>query len=223
MNVDRYSITDLRRKSAEVVDALKAGETVALTHNGTVLAHIVPVAHQGVPQVAREEVPSGGSEVVDLLREQTALLRELVQQGKQVQPLEAARAPVVTVPIPEGPEVRTEPERAPGPHRVVVPQRVEDAKQQPRKLTPKELATVLDWYGLVAIEGGGFEINGRGLEKGTSKLHAQAKKGRSEAAEVVALDANDARRQQYVLNVQIEAFTEVVRKYESGESNWLPL
>jgi antitoxin (DNA-binding transcriptional repressor) of toxin-antitoxin stability system len=116
MEMDSYSITDLRRKSAEVVAALKVGETVALTHNGTVLAHVVPVARQDVsPGVSGGAQTS--SEVVDLLREQAALLRELVEQGRSrgsaPQALDASRAPTVTVSVLEAAKVVTEPQEPP--------------------------------------------------------------------------------------------------------------
>jgi antitoxin (DNA-binding transcriptional repressor) of toxin-antitoxin stability system len=161
MDMESYSVTDLRRKSAEVVDALRAGETVALTHNGTVLAHIVPVARQGVPPVAQEAALPGATEVADLLREQTALLRELVEQGRRpgsatprkgaagIEPLVTPRAASATVTIPEKSEDLMEPQEAAAPrvepHPVVVQEKVEESGQEPeRRTAPVETSGVTE-------------------------------------------------------------------------------
>ncbi|MET9510787.1 hypothetical protein ABZX62_20395 [Streptomyces flavidovirens] len=73
-------------------------------------------------------------------------------------------------------------------------------------MTPEEFQEALESLGLVETERG-FQLTARGLQKGTQRAHALAKRGDRECAAILALGADHPRRAELALHVQIDLFS----------------
>jgi hypothetical protein len=239
-----FTSTELNRTSGAVLLAAREHGSVEIRkgEEAYVLQYVGKVGNTDGTYVTEEPVRTERSadvssqttelllEQTELLRQQAALLQELVEQGRnrgRAEPLGVVgelRSPLgyAAPGLPSKEPQETAASRV-EPRRAVAPTKTEEVRPEPRKVSEKQLKDVMAFYGLTASEDGPFEIDARGVQRGTARLHSLAKKGLAGAQEIVALEVDDPRRVEYIINIQTADFTETIAQYESGKSNFLPV
>ncbi|MGW3154034.1 hypothetical protein [Streptomyces sp. NPDC001089] len=211
-----FTSTDLNRTSGAILQAAEQHGTVEI-RKGTKVFQLSYVRTDDTyvtePSVRTEEDPWKD--------EMLSLMRELVQQGREVpggltektQPAEVVDSGVVTVRIDEEPQERPV---------VVIPEEV-PAKEPEVSPEPSqgELEAAYEYLGLVATPDG-YTITERGLQSASATVRKTAKENPESAeAKVMQMGSADEERVEFLLLVQIDKLSKALAKRAAGDPRWL--
>jgi len=227
-------MTDLRRKSAQIADALKSGESVRLTEHGKTIGMIVPESQEAPMELEQVSSPVF-EEMLAVQREILAELRaprETVKHdpapedtwprcdcGRPVSEHHEAflrkmcAACLLAEQVPEEPAAEEEPEEA-----VQEPQ---EPVQRPEP-SERQLAYAQDFYGLQEAEGEiPWVLTEKGVNNALGTMKKHVRNGDELAMEISSRPEDDPERQAYLLLLQIQKYDSCLAKLRDGDPNWV--
>ncbi|MEU6449628.1 hypothetical protein [Streptomyces sp. NPDC046979] len=218
-----FTSTELNRKSGAILQAAEEQGSVEIRKGSKVyVLQYVRTESEVVTYVRNEPAAVGGDEVVSLLQEQTALLRELVEQGRsqcdsaarsrKPQAAEVVTSGTVTAQVDEGPQRPV----------VVIPERVEEPKPEPPgEPSPQELRAAQEYFGLQEVPDG-LEITQRGIQSALAHMK-KASRGKPDSveAQVISMDPASEGRMECIRLYQIDRYSKALAKRAAGDPRWL--
>ncbi|WP_326755122.1 hypothetical protein OH738_10665 [Streptomyces hirsutus] len=240
-----YTARQVQRQFSLICDDVDVdGGVIVVKGNRRYLLSPLPVDGDDKPSVdvgrasvakpvdSGDTAPLGGGEVVELLREQTALLRELVEQGRgisggvtekpQAAQVAAPGKLTVTARVDEEPQEEPEPAEPRELPKVVIPERLEDPKPKPPGEPSRgELRAAYEYFGLRETPDG-LEVTERGIRSalGTVKKVAQEDPDSPEA-QILKMGAADEDRIECLRLVQLDKLSKALAKRADGDPKWL--
>lgn len=221
-------MTNMRREGANVVSQLKAGNTVALTHNGVVLAHIVPVQHTDgtglTPQHLQDMALGAGNsyEALKAIAEHAAasavLLKKLVRDLRP----EPEAVDIQDLAEPGEPEYLEGITAAEASERLVKFVEVMSVPDILMPLTEKQKLELDHFYGLHNGPDG-WSLTGAGMERAISECRRTARTDPdSPEAAALGLDDDNPDKFAFLVSVQLDKRAKALERRARGDRDWCP-
>ncbi|MER6112399.1 hypothetical protein [Streptomyces hirsutus] len=219
-----FTSTELNRKSGAILQAAEEQGSVEIRKGSKVyVLQYVRTESDAVTYVRNEPAALGGDEVVSLLQEQTALLRELVEQGRSqvCESLEGPRKSQAAEVVTSGTvtaRVDEEPQRPV----VVIPERMEDPKPEPPgEPSQEELRAAHEYFGLRETPDG-LEITQKGIQSALARMKkASRDKPDSVEAQVIQMDPASEERMEFIRLYQLDRCSKALAARADGDPKWL--